>query len=146
MLPGTPDLPLHPAPRQHLMRRACVEGTGVRPGMAVKTVPGSLGAGKQRLAEKLLSQQLQTEPPSQPTRPGSKAGLNPGNPLLPRASCWSDRGQGLPWEELSQDRWGCSAVFTALPPKDLPCELPVSQQSSKARLSACEKHLLHELL
>lgn len=53
--------------------------------MAVKTDPGSLGAGKQRLAKKLLSQQLQREPPSQPTRLGSRAGLNPRNPAELRA-------------------------------------------------------------
>lgn len=103
-----------------------LEGTGVKLGMAVKTVPGSPRAGKQRLAEKLLSQQLQTEPPSRPTRLGSKAGLNPRNPLLlPRASCQSNPGQGPHWEELSQERWGSSAVLTVLPPEDLPCEVPV---------------------
>lgn len=70
--------------------------------MAVKTVPGSPLAGKQRLAEKLLSQQLQRELPSQPTRLGSKAGLNPRNTGLPRAS-WARTPLGrAPSGELGQ--------------------------------------------
>lgn len=103
-----------------------LEGMGVKLGMAVKTVPGSPEAGKQRLAEKLLSQQLQTELPSWPTRLGSKTGLNPRNPLLlPRASCQSNTGQGPHWEQLSQEGWGSSSVLTEFPPEDSTCEVPV---------------------
>lgn len=46
----------------------------------MKTVPGSQGAGKQRLAEKSLSQQLPTEQLSQPTQ----LGLTPGNQRCPK--------------------------------------------------------------
>lgn len=102
------------------------EGAGVKPGTAMKTQ--SLAAAREQerggLAEKSLRQQVRREPPTRPTRPGSDAGLNPGNP--PRAGATLNRSP--PVRALSGET---GQLSSALPPQYSPCEVPALRVPGK---------------